>query len=107
VSYKETVTALSNIVCMSKSPNKHNRIYAQAQPLHENLPDAIEKGQVSPKDDPKLRAKLLNEEYDWDKEDSLRIWTFGPDNTGANILMDKTSGVQYMNELRESMESAW
>jgi len=28
VSYKETVLALSSIVCMSKSPNKHNRIYA-------------------------------------------------------------------------------
>lgn len=27
VSFKETVTAISNIVCMSKSPNKHNRIY--------------------------------------------------------------------------------
>ncbi|CAD8182450.1 unnamed protein product [Paramecium pentaurelia] len=107
VSYKETVTAISNIVCMSKSPNKHNRIYAQATPLHQNLPDAIEKGQITPKDDPKLRAKSLNEDYEWDKDDALRIWTFGPDNSGANILMDKTSGVQYMNELRESMESAW
>jgi len=28
VSYKETVTNISNIVCMSKSPNKHNRLYA-------------------------------------------------------------------------------
>ncbi|CAK73935.1 unnamed protein product (macronuclear) [Paramecium tetraurelia] len=60
---RETVSATSNIVCMSKSPNKHNRIYAQATPLHENLPDAIEKGQVTPKDEPKLRAKALNEEY--------------------------------------------
>lgn len=27
VTYKETVSALSSIVCLSKSPNKHNRIY--------------------------------------------------------------------------------
>lgn len=107
VSYKETVTALSNIVCMAKSPNKHNRIYAQAQPMHDDLPNAIEKGHVTPKDEIKVRAKLLNEEYDWDKEDALKIWSFGPDNAGANILMDKTSAVQYMNELKESMESAW
>ena len=49
----------------------------------------------------------MNEEFEWEKEDALRIWTFGPENTGPNILMDKTSGVAYMNELRESMESAW
>lgn len=59
------------------------------------------------KDDPKIRAKVLSEEYDWEKDDALRIWCFGPENTGGNILADKTAGVQYMNELRESMESAW
>lgn len=107
VSFKETVTSQSSVTCMAKSPNKHNRIYGHALPLHENLPDAIEKGNVTPKDDPKLRAKLLNEEFDWDKEEAMKIWCFGPENSGANILGEKTSGVQYMNELRESMESAW
>lgn len=92
---------------MAKSPNKHNRIYAVAVPLNEKLQDEIEKGKVTPKDDPKLRAKLLSEEFDYDKEDALKIWSFGPENTGANLLQDKTSGVQYMNELRDSMESAW
>ena len=60
VSFKETVTSQSSVTCMAKSPNKHNRIYGHALPLHENLPDAIEKGNVTPKYDPKLRAKLLN-----------------------------------------------
>ena len=92
---------------MAKSPNKHNRIYAQAEPLHEDLPDAIEKGQVTPKDDQKLRAKLLTDEYGWDKDEALKIWAFGPDNAGGNLLTEKTSGVQYMNELRDSCESAW
>jgi elongation factor 2 len=49
----------------------------------------------------------LSDEFDWDKDDALRIWCFGPENSGGNILSDKTAGVQYMNELRESMESAW
>lgn len=30
VTYKETVSALSNQVCMSKSANKHNRLYVTA-----------------------------------------------------------------------------
>lgn len=78
---------------MSKSPNKHNRLYAQGQPLHENLPDAIEKGTIGAKDDIKGRAKLLSDEFDWDKDDALRIWCFGPENSGGNILSDKTAGV--------------
>ena len=32
VSFRETVSAQSNHICMSKSPNKHNRLYLQACP---------------------------------------------------------------------------
>jgi elongation factor 2 len=42
VSYRETVTAESNQSCLSKSPNKHNRIFARALPLTDELSDAIE-----------------------------------------------------------------
>jgi elongation factor 2 len=107
VSYKETVSEQSSFTCMAKSPNKHNRLYAVAVPLNEKLQDDIEKGKITPKDDPKLRAKTLAEDYEYDKEDALKIWSFGPENVGANLLQDKTSGIQYMNELRDSMESAW
>lgn len=30
VSFRETVQAQSDHICMSKSPNKHNRLYLQA-----------------------------------------------------------------------------
>ena len=33
VAFRETVTATSDHVVMSKSPNKHNRLYLQARPL--------------------------------------------------------------------------
>merc|ERR1712196_56 len=33
VSYRETVGALSSQICLAKSPNKHNRLYIQAEPL--------------------------------------------------------------------------
>ena len=32
VAFRETVTATSDHVVMSKSPNKHNRLYLQARP---------------------------------------------------------------------------
>jgi len=107
VTYKETVTALSDQVCLSKSANKHNRLYCTAQPLEEGLPDLIEKGDMGPKDDPKLRAKRLAEEFEWDKDDATRIWSFGPDNAGPNMLVDLTKGVQFMNEIKDSMESGF
>merc|ERR1712178_676938 len=37
VSYRETVSALSNQTCLSKSPNKHNRLYVEAEPLADDL----------------------------------------------------------------------
>jgi len=92
---------------MSKSANKHNRLYVTAQPLDENLPELIEKGECGPKDDPKARGKRLVEEFNWDKNDTQKIWSFGPDNCGPNILIDATKGVQFMNEIKDSCESAW
>ncbi len=37
----------------------------------------------------------------------MKIWCFGPDNAGPNVVVDITKGVQYMNEIKESMVSAF
>lgn len=37
VSFRETVTDESDRMCMSKSPNKHNRLYAKAEMMAEEL----------------------------------------------------------------------
>merc|ERR1712054_760785 len=44
VSYRETVCDTSSIQCLSKSPNKHNRLYVVAEPIEEELSLAIEDG---------------------------------------------------------------
>jgi len=49
----------------------------------------------------------MAETYGWDKSEALKIWCYGPENQGANILVDVTKGVQYMNEIRDSFESAF
>jgi len=49
VTYKETVTATSSDICMSKSPNKHNRLYVTASPLAMELQDKIEAGTMGAK----------------------------------------------------------
>jgi len=67
VSYRETVGATSNQTCLSKSPNKHNRLYITAEPIEEELCKAIEDGPLGPKADPKERARMFREKFDWDE----------------------------------------
>ncbi|EIW64201.1 eukaryotic translation elongation factor 2 [Trametes versicolor FP-101664 SS1] len=107
VGYKETVKAESSIVALSKSQNKHNRLYAKAQPIDEELTQAIEKGKVNPRDDYKIRARVLADEFGWDVTDARKIWCFGPDTTGPNLLVDVTKGVQYLNEIKDSCIAAF
>merc|ERR1719218_476361 len=54
VTYKETVTEESSQMCLSKSPNKHNRLFLKGKPLTDELSDDIEEGtKVGPKVDVK------------------------------------------------------
>lgn len=92
---------------MSKSQNKHNRIHGTSEPLHEDLPELIENGDISPNQDAKERAKRLVDDFGWEKDDTVKIWCFGPDNIGPNVVVDVTKGVQYMNEIKESMVSSF
>ena len=43
VSYRETVSEESDRMCLSKSPNKHNRLFMKARPMPEGLPEDIDK----------------------------------------------------------------
>ncbi|KAK0133418.1 Elongation factor 2 [Merluccius polli] len=103
VSYRETVSEESNQMCLSKSPNKHNRLFMKARPFPEGLAEDIEKGDVTARQELKLRARYLVDKYEWDATDARKIWCFGPDGTGPNLLVDVTKGVQYLNEIKDSV----
>jgi len=108
VSYRETVQDRSAQTCLSKSPNKHNRMYFVAEPMDEELSKAIEDGPAGPKADQKERAKLLVEKFEWDKDQAQRkIWCYGPETDGANIVVDQTEAVQYLIEIKEHVNSAF
>jgi len=107
VSYRETVTATSSQTALSKSPNKHNRLFATAEPLREELAADIEAGKNGAKADPKERARIYADKYDWDINHARKVWCFGPEGEGANLLVDTTTGVQYLNEIKEHVNSAF
>merc|ERR1719323_2500465 len=107
VSYRETVSETSSQTCLAKSPNKHNRIYLQAEPMPEELSVEIENGKLGPKAEIKERAKKLREQFDWDDATARKIWCWGPETEGANVVVDTTVGVQYLIEIKEHVNSAF
>ena len=60
-------------------------------------------GDITPRQDPKERAKMLAEKYGMDASEMRKIWCFGPDGTGANMIVDMTKAVQYLNEIKDSV----
>ena len=107
VPYKETVTTKSSQICMAKSPNKHNRLFVLAEPLNEKLVEEIDNGSIRASDDLKMTSRTLIDKYEWDQHDAKKLWVFGPDQMGPNFLVDQTKAVQYLTEIRDSMESAF
>jgi len=103
VSYRETVMERSSQTCLSKSPNKHNRLFCTAEPMPEGLAEDIDEGEVAPRQDIKTRARFLAEKYEYDVNEARKIWCFGPDTNGPNIFVDCTKAVQYLNEIKDSV----
>ena len=107
VSFRETISEAGTIICLSKSANKHNRVFAKSEPLGDELCDDIDNGKVSHKDDPKTRARYLADNYEWDVMDARKIWCFGPDTAGPNVITDQTKGISNLQELKDSFIAAW
>jgi len=103
VSYRETVSEESDRMCLSKSPNKHNRLFMRARPFPDGLAEDIDKGDVYPRQEVKARARYLAEKYEYDVTEARKIWCFGPEGTGPNLMMDCSKGVQYLNEIKDSV----
>lgn len=52
--------------------------------------------------DPKTRAYTLTADHGWDTAEARKIWCFGPDSIGPNLLVDVTKHVQYLHEIKEA-----
>jgi elongation factor 2 len=108
VTYRETVSAESSITSLAKSPNKHNRIFMKAEPIDNDLVVEMEDGKVSPKlKDTKEQINYLAKDWSWNPEHAKKIWCFGPDVTGPNVVVDAAKGVDYLNEIKDSVVSGF
>lgn len=57
-------------------------------------PRSAPRPQVTPSMEAKDRARCLIDSHGWDKEETRKLWCFGPDGTGPNIVVDATKAVQ-------------
>jgi len=106
VAYRESVSELSPI-CLSKSANKHNRLYVTAAPLGDDFCAEIESKKIDPRGDAKLRGRYIADNHGWDVTEARKIWAFGPDTDGPNVFMDQTKAVDYLGEIRESVNNGF
>jgi elongation factor 2 len=107
VSYRESCSEKSSQVCLSKSANKHNRLYVIAEPLGDEFCADIESCKIDPRGDPKPRGRYIADTHGWDVTEARKIWAFGPDTNGPNVFMDQTKGVDYLLEIKESVNNGF
>lgn len=108
VSFCESVSVETDQTMIGKSPNKHNRIYMTAEPTGEEFCQAIDDGELVINQEPKVRARYIADTFKWDIVDARKIWSFGcPPDALCNVLIDTSKGVQYLNEIKDSMVGAF
>ncbi|KAL2869069.1 uncharacterized protein BJX67DRAFT_32030 [Aspergillus lucknowensis] len=106
--YREGVKSESEEICRILSPNKKLRLHVKASPMSEDLSNDIENGAIHPEGDSDRRSTYLAENHQWTPDNARRkIWSFGPDNRGPNLLVDSTVAVQYVDVIRDAAASGF
>ncbi len=89
-----------------KSPNRHNRFYVEAEPLSEEVIQALREGHFG---DGPVRAKDAKEtgnkfaEFGLDKNMMRKIYAIN----GTTVLVNDTKGIQNLHETRELIIEAF
>ena len=102
INYRETIRTKAGPI-MSKSPNKHNKIFMRIEPLREEVIDMLRTGQVKEDMDKKVMAKILREKG-WAADEARSVAAIDP---GGNMLIDETKGVQFLQESMDSIRSGF
>lgn len=88
VIFNETVIDTSSITCSGTTPNKLNKLSMIAEPLDKGLATEIEKEHIDLSWEKKRVTSFFTEKYNWDVLASSSVWSFGPTDTGPNVLLD-------------------
>jgi len=99
INYRETIRSSAGPV-MSKSPNKHNRIFMKVEPLTPEIIELIRNNTINEQSDKKTVAKILRD-HGWDADEARNVISI---DSRGNIFIDSTKGVQFMQESIDSIK---
>ncbi|HYY65766.1 MAG TPA: elongation factor EF-2 [Nitrososphaeraceae archaeon] len=102
INYREAIRSQAGPV-MSKSPNKHNKIFMRVEPLDEGTIELIRTGQIKEDMDKKEMARVLRAKG-WSADEARNVAAI---DTGGDILIDETKGVQFIQESIDSIRSGF
>jgi elongation factor 2 len=102
INYRETVRTKAGPI-MSKSPNKHNKIFMCVEPLGEDIVEMIKAGQIREDMDKKVMARILREKS-WSADEARNVAAV---DVSGNMLIDETKGVQFIQESMDSIRSGF
>jgi elongation factor 2 len=102
INYRETVKGTCEPI-MSKSPNRHNKIFMKVEPLEPAIGDLLRSGQIGEMKDKKMMAELLKKEG-WDTDTIKRIMRL---DSRGNVMINGTKGVQFIAESTDSINSGF
>jgi len=103
VVYRETVRTSAGPF-EGKSPNKHNRVYVNVEPLDSDTIKLLEVGEVYDGQDWRSRAKILREKAGWDTDEARNIWAI---DEYLNVFVDATKGLQHLREVKDTLISGF
>jgi elongation factor 2 len=99
VRYRETIREKGQVF-EGKSPNKHNKLYFYAEPLNDETIKLMQEGKIFADQDWRERAQILREYAGWDTDEARNIWDI---DENFNIIVNKTSGLQYLREVKDTI----
>ncbi|MDQ3727418.1 MAG: GTP-binding protein, partial [Thermoproteota archaeon] len=102
INYRETIRAKAGPI-MSKSPNKHNKIFMRVEALPDDILDMIRTGKLKEDMDKKEMARMLRERG-WDADEARSVAAI---DISGNMLIDETKGVQFLHESMDSIRSGF
>jgi elongation factor 2 len=102
INYRETIRTSAGPI-MSKSPNRHNKIFLKVEPLDEKIAELIRNGTLNEYKDTKEVAEILRN-AGWEKDEAKRVMRFDP---RGNVFVDGTKGVQFVGESTDSILSGF
>ncbi|TMI44461.1 elongation factor EF-2 [Candidatus Bathyarchaeota archaeon] len=96
VIYREAIRTPAGPV-EGKSPNKHNKIDIEVEPLEQEVMDLIKAGKVTEYTDKAEMAKTLRG-VGWEPDEARGVWSI---DEPYNIIIDQTKGAQYVQEAKD------